>query len=68
VKLGDGFTFTMPDTPKNQAQYPQAKTQKPSVGQPIARACTIVSLANICVASRRRWCAANCGRRCSPIT
>lgn len=49
VKLGDGFTFTMPDTPANQAEYPQAKTQKPGVGQPIARACAIVSLATGCV-------------------
>lgn len=28
VKLGDGFTFTMPDTLANQAAYPQANTQK----------------------------------------
>jgi hypothetical protein len=49
VKLGDGFTFTMPDTPANQAAYPQAKTQKPGVGQPIARVCAIVSLATGCV-------------------
>jgi len=49
VKLGDGFTFTMPDTPANQAAYPQANTQKPGVGQPIARACAIVSLATGCV-------------------
>ena len=26
-KLIDGFTFTMPDTPKNQAKYPQPKSQ-----------------------------------------
>jgi putative transposase len=49
VKLGDGFTFTMPDTPANQAAYPQPRTQKPGVGQPIARACAIVSLATGCV-------------------
>jgi hypothetical protein len=48
-KLIDGFTFTMPDTPKNQAQYPQPKTQKPGVGLPIARAVAIVSLATACV-------------------
>ena len=36
-KLIDGFTFTMPDTPKNQAQYPQPASQKPGVGLPIAR-------------------------------
>lgn len=49
VKLGDGFTFTMPDTPANQAVYPQPRTQKPGVGQPIARACAVVSLATGCV-------------------
>ena len=49
IKLIDGFTFTMPDTPANQAEYPQARTQKPGVGQPIARACAIVSLATGCV-------------------
>ncbi len=49
AKLIDGFTFTMPDTPANQAAYPQPRTQKPGVGQPIARACAIVSLAAGCV-------------------
>ena len=46
VKLVDGFTFTMPDTPENQAEFPQAKTQEPGVGFPIARGCTVLSLAN----------------------
>lgn len=45
AKLIDGFTFTMPDTEKNQAEYPHPKTQKPGVGLPIARCTTIVSLA-----------------------
>ena len=49
AKLIDGFTFTMPDTPKNQARYPQQKAQKPGVGLPIARAVAIVSLATACV-------------------
>lgn len=49
AKLIDGFTFTMPDTPQNQATYPQAKTQQPGVGLPIARAVAIVSLATACV-------------------
>ncbi len=31
----DGSTITMPDTPENQAEYPQAKTQKPGCGFPI---------------------------------
>jgi putative transposase len=47
--LIDGFTFTMPDTLKNQAQYPQQKAQKPGVGLPIARAVAMVSLATACV-------------------
>jgi hypothetical protein len=49
AKLIDGFTFTMPDTPKNQAKYPHPKTQTPGVGLPIARAVAIVSLATACV-------------------
>jgi hypothetical protein len=49
AKLIDGFTFTMPDTPQNQAEYPQQKAQKPGVGQPIARAVAILSLATACV-------------------
>lgn len=49
AKLVDGFTFTMPDTPKNQAMYPQQKAQKPGVGLPIARVAAIVSLATACV-------------------
>lgn len=49
AKLIDGFTFTMPDTPQNQQEYPQVKTQKPGVGLPIARAVAIVSLATACV-------------------
>ena len=49
AKLVDGFTFTMPDTAENQAEYPQQKSQKPGVGLPIARAVTILSLATACV-------------------
>jgi hypothetical protein len=48
AKLVDGFTFTMPDTEMNQAEYPQAKTQKKGVGLPIARAAVILSLATAC--------------------
>lgn len=46
VKLVDGFTFTMPDTPENQAEFPQAKMQAPGLGFPIARACAVLSLAH----------------------
>jgi len=49
AKLIDGFTFTMPDTPRNQARYPHPKTQRPGVGLPIARAVAILSLATACV-------------------
>ena len=49
VKLVDGFTFTLPDTPDNQAVFPQSKTQKPGVGFPIVRACAVLSLANACI-------------------
>jgi len=49
AKLIDGFTFTMPDTEQNQAEYPSPKTQKPGVGLPIARAAVILSLATACV-------------------
>jgi len=43
-KLVDGFTFTMMDTDPNQDRFPQARTQEPGVGLPIARACVILSL------------------------
>lgn len=49
AKLIDGFTFTMPDTPQNQAVYPQQKAQQPGVGLPIARSVAILSLATACV-------------------
>ena len=49
AKLIDGFTFTMPDTEKNQAKFPQQKAQAPGVGLPIARAVAILSLATGCV-------------------
>ncbi len=49
AKLVDGFTFTMPDTPENQAAFPQLTSQTPGVGFPIARCCTVVSLATACV-------------------
>lgn len=42
VKLVDGSTVSMPDTPANQAAYPQTDTQKPGVGFPIARVVVLV--------------------------
>ena len=44
VYMFDGTTVTMPDTDKNQAAYPQVYNQKPGLGFPIARICTIMSL------------------------
>lgn len=49
AKLVDGFTFTMPDTEKNQAEYPKLKKHKPGLGFPIARACVVLSLATGCM-------------------
>ena len=44
VYMFDGTTVTMPDTPENQAAYPQLYNQKPGLGFPIARVCTMISL------------------------
>jgi hypothetical protein len=41
----DGSTITMPDTPKNQAEYPQLSSQRPGCGFPIARILVVFSLA-----------------------
>ncbi len=49
AKLVDGFTFTMPDTPQNQHEYPQNPAQDEGLGLPIARACAILSLATASV-------------------
>ena len=45
VRVVDGATITMPDTAKNQAAYPQPRSQKPGCGFPIARILVIFSLA-----------------------
>jgi len=45
VKLGDGTTVSMPDTPANQRAYPQSKSQKPGVGFPIMRMMVLFCLA-----------------------
>ena len=41
----DGSTITMPDTPENQAEYPQLSSQQPGCGFPIARIVVVFSLA-----------------------
>jgi Transposase DDE domain len=45
VKIPDGSTISMPDTPANQAAYPQQKAQAPGLGFPIARILVVFSLA-----------------------
>jgi hypothetical protein len=45
VYLFDGTTVTLPDTPENQAAYPQVSNQKPGLGFPIARLGALISLA-----------------------
>jgi len=44
VKLFDGTTITMPDTPSNQQAYPQSSEQKPGLGFPIARIGALIGL------------------------
>lgn len=44
VVIVDGSTVTMPDTPENQAEYPQSRTQKPGLGFPILRFVVLLSL------------------------
>jgi len=45
VRVVDGSTITMPDTPANQGAYPQQENQKPGCGFPMARILVIFSLA-----------------------
>ena len=49
VHLVDGTTVSMPDTDANQAAFPQARTQKPGLGFPIARMVVLLSLATAMV-------------------
>ena len=44
VKLIDGTTVSMPDTPANQSEFPQSKTQKAGLGFPLTRLVAIISL------------------------
>ena len=46
VKLFDGTTVSMPDTPSNQLAYPQSHEQKPGLGFPIARIGALIGLAS----------------------
>src|SRR4051812_34559667 len=45
VKVVDGSTVSMPDTPANQAAYPQPASQEPGLGFPIARVVVVFCLA-----------------------
>lgn len=47
--LVDGTTFSMPDTPENQAEYPQPNSQAEGLGFPILRAVALISLATAMV-------------------
>src|SRR3954463_4746558 len=45
VFIPDGSHVSMPDTPENQAVYPQPPTQRPGIGFPLARVAVLLSLA-----------------------
>ena len=45
VHVYDGSSASMPDTPENQAAYPQPNTQKRGLGFPLARIGVVFSLA-----------------------
>jgi hypothetical protein len=45
VKIVDGSSLSMPDTPANQKPYPQPKGQKPGCGFPVMRLVVVFSLA-----------------------
>ena len=45
VFIADGSHVSMPDTPANQAAYPQPVVQQPGIGFPLARVAVLLSLA-----------------------
>ena len=45
VKMADGTTVSMPDTPENQEEYPQQAAQQEGLGFPVARMVVLMSLA-----------------------
>jgi hypothetical protein len=51
VKVADGSTATMPDTPANQKVFPQQRMQKPGCGFPIMRFVGLFSLTTGCLLS-----------------
>jgi hypothetical protein len=46
VRLVDGATVALPDTPQNQALYPQPRSQQPGLGFPLCRLVGILCLAS----------------------
>jgi len=44
IKIADGTTVSMPDTPANQAAYPQQRSQQPGLGFPIIRLVGLICL------------------------
>ena len=46
VRIVDGTTVTMPDTPANQAAFPQQRGQQPGLGFPICRVVGITCLSS----------------------
>jgi hypothetical protein len=46
VKIVDGSSVSMPDTPENQQAYPQPSRQKKGCGFPIMRITALFSLAS----------------------
>ena len=57
VKLMDGTTVSMPDTPANQQRYPQSEIQKPGLGFPVAMLVALISLSTGAV---QRWALGPC--------
>ena len=46
IKVVDGSTTQLPDTPKNQKRFPQPSSQKPSCGFPVIRFVVLMSLSS----------------------
>jgi len=46
VRLVDGTTVTMPDTPANQEAFPQTRRQKPGLGFPVCRLLALFCLSS----------------------
>lgn len=57
VKLLDGTTVSMSDTPANQAEYPQSGEQKPGLGFPLTMLVGLISLSS---GAMLRWANGPC--------